>query len=78
MQVSSTNVIHTPDCANQVPHHLLYGFYRYATHSRIVFPEQKHIRLSGLRGEDVGVTGIKDGHGGAPEELTASGTKLNL
>lgn len=28
--------------------------------------------------EDVGVTGVKDGHGGAAEELTAGGTELNL
>lgn len=28
--------------------------------------------------EDVGVTGVKDGHGGATEELTAGGTELNL
>lgn len=31
-----------------------------------------------LTGEDVGVTSIKDGHGGATEELTAGGTELNL
>lgn len=29
-------------------------------------------------GENVGVTSIQDGHGRATEELTASGTKLNL
>lgn len=29
-------------------------------------------------GEDVGVTGIDDGHGGATEELTGGGTKLDL
>lgn len=34
--------------------------------------------LSGLGREDVGVTGVDDGHGGATEELTASGTKLDL
>jgi hypothetical protein len=28
--------------------------------------------------EDIGVTGIEDGHGGATEQLTAGGTKLNL
>ena len=31
-----------------------------------------------LTAEDVGVTGIEDSHGGASEELTASGTELNL
>lgn len=34
--------------------------------------------LCGLGGEDVGVTGVDDGHGGATEELTASGTELDL
>lgn len=34
-------------------------------------------RLS-LTAQDVGVTGIEDSHGGAAEELTASGTELNL
>lgn len=29
-------------------------------------------------GEDVRVTGIEDGHGGATEQLTAGGTKLDL
>jgi hypothetical protein len=29
-------------------------------------------------GEDVGVTLVEDGHGGAAEELTAGGTELNL
>lgn len=28
--------------------------------------------------EDVGVTGIEDSHGGAPVELTAGGTELDL
>lgn len=28
--------------------------------------------------EDVGVTGIENGHGGAAEELTTGGTKLDL
>ena len=37
----------------------------------------KAIRLS-LTAQDVGVTGIEDSHGGAAEELTASGTELNL
>jgi hypothetical protein len=36
-----------------------------------------HMHLN-LTGEDVGVTSIKDGHGGATEELTAGGTELNL
>jgi hypothetical protein len=31
-----------------------------------------------LAAEDVGVTSIQDGHGAAAEELTASGTELNL
>lgn len=34
--------------------------------------------LSLLVAQDVGVTGIEDGHGGATEELTASGAQLNL
>jgi hypothetical protein len=34
--------------------------------------------LSSAGGEDVGVTGINDGHGGATEELTAGGTELDL
>lgn len=34
-------------------------------------------RLS-VTAQDVGVTGIEDGHGGAAEELTASGTELDL
>ena len=34
--------------------------------------------LCGLGREDVGVTGVDDGHGGATEELTAGGTKLDL
>ena len=29
-------------------------------------------------GKDVGVTGIQDGHGGATEQLTTCGTKLDL
>ena len=36
------------------------------------------MHLSSLGRQDVGVTGVKDGHGGATEELTASGTKLDL
>lgn len=28
--------------------------------------------------QDVRVTSVQDGHGGAAEQLTASGTKLNL
>lgn len=34
--------------------------------------------LSLLVAEDVGVTGIQDGHGAAAEELTAGGTELDL
>ena len=34
--------------------------------------------LSGLVAEDVRVTGIQDGHGGATEELSEGGTQLNL
>lgn len=34
--------------------------------------------LSLLVAEDIGVTSIEDGHGGATEELTAGGTELNL
>lgn len=34
--------------------------------------------LLDLLAEDVGVTSVKDGHGGATEELTAGGTELNL
>lgn len=34
--------------------------------------------LCGLGRQDVGVTGVDDGHGGATEELTAGGTKLDL
>lgn len=53
-----------------------------------------HMHLSSVGAQDIGVTyctlgyaykghkaihtGIEDGHGGAAEELTASGTKLNL
>ena len=32
----------------------------------------------GVGGQDVRVTGIEDGHGGAAEELTAGGTELDL
>jgi hypothetical protein len=34
--------------------------------------------LSLLVVEDITVTGIEDGHGGAAEELAASGAELNL
>jgi len=34
--------------------------------------------LSLLVAEDVGVTSVKDGHGGAAEELSAGDTELNL
>lgn len=36
------------------------------------------ILLGLLAAEDVGVTGVKNGHGGATEELTAGGTELDL
>ena len=36
------------------------------------------VHLSSLGRQDVGVTGVDDGHGGATEELTAGGTKLDL
>lgn len=35
-------------------------------------------RLSNLVAEDVGVTSVENGEGGAAEELTAGGTELNL
>lgn len=35
-------------------------------------------RLSLLVAEDVGVTSVENGHGGASEKLAGSGTKLNL
>lgn len=44
-------------------------------------PSEVRKRLSNLRllvGKDIGVTGIQDGHGAAAEELTASGTELDL
>lgn len=31
-----------------------------------------------LVGKDIGITGVKDGHGTAAEELTAGSAKLNL
>lgn len=34
--------------------------------------------LSLLVAEDVGVTSVENGHGGASEELTAGGTELDL
>ena len=36
------------------------------------------LNLSRLVVEDVTVTGIEDGHGGAAEELAAGGAELNL
>ena len=36
------------------------------------------VHLSSLGRQDVGVTGVDDGHGGATEELTAGGTELDL
>jgi len=46
-------------------------------HFRVQLELHIHLLASGS-GEDVGVTGIQNGHGRAPEELTASGTELNL
>ena len=40
-------------------------------------PSSQH-HLSGVAAEDVGVTGVKDGHGRAAEELTACSAELNL
>jgi hypothetical protein len=40
-------------------------------------PTQR-LNLSLLVVEDITVTGIEDGHGGAAEELAASGAELNL
>lgn len=39
---------------------------------------QSNFLVLGAGGQDVRVTGIEDGHGGAAEELTAGGTELNL
>ena len=44
----------------------------------ISFSSTRALRLCDGGSEDVGVTGIKDGHGGATEELTGGGTELNL
>ena len=41
-----------------------------------IFPDQLHLRS--LTAEDIRVTSIEDGHCAAAEELTASGSKLNL
>lgn len=38
----------------------------------------KERSVLGVLGQDVGITGIEDSHGGATEELTAGGTELNL
>ena len=39
---------------------------------------QKSAFLSGLVAEDIRVTGIQDGHGGATEELSEGSAQLNL
>jgi hypothetical protein len=44
----------------------------------ISFSSTRTLRLCDGGSEDVGVTGIDDGHGGATEELTGGGTELNL
>ena len=41
-----------------------------------ILPDQLHLRS--LTAEDIRVTSIEDGHCAAAEELTASGSKLNL
>lgn len=46
-------------------------------HPPPLFHISKTTHLLGA-GEDVRVTGIEDGHGGATEQLTAGGTKLDL
>jgi len=44
----------------------------------ISFASTRALRLCDGGGEDVGVTSIDDGHGGATEELTGGGTELDL
>lgn len=48
--------------------------HRIYRHNKNLMFEAIHL----LAAEDVGVTSIQDGHGAAAEELTASGTELNL
>lgn len=43
-----------------------------------IFLTRNRARRLSVTAQDVGVTGIEDGHGGAAEELTASGTELDL
>ena len=38
----------------------------------------KTLRLGLLLAQDIRVTGIENGHGGAAEQLSAGGTQLNL
>lgn len=58
------------------------GIFRKCTQTILIPKRQCPVfvkrRLCLLVAQDVGVTGVEDGHGGATEELTASGTKLNL
>jgi hypothetical protein len=44
----------------------------------LLISRRDRTHLCGLGRQNVGVTGVDDGHGGATEELTASGTKLDL
>ena len=53
------------------------GFHSLAEHLDCV-PSSQSRHLGGVGAQDVGVTGIEDGHGRAAEELTAGGAKLNL
>lgn len=39
---------------------------------------ENELHLSSLSREDIGITGIQDSHNTASEELSASGTELNL
>lgn len=43
----------------------------------VLFSTSSQLHLSSAGGENVAVTGVEDGHGGAAEELTASGAKLD-
>ena len=60
---------------------VLTGRHRHFQHALTTFCSY-HVatetHLCGLGRQDVGVTGVDDGHGGATEELTASGTELDL
>ena len=48
------------------------------SHAKPRQPVARSPRLSGLVAEDVGVTGIQDGHGAATEELSAGSAELDL